>query len=290
MSKKTNRIYLLYLLLTPLSALATVTLRTVALLTAYDAAIGFYTARPLAIATASILAAVTLFLAFFTYEMRDLFVFSVDYRDVFSLSSGVFLAFMLIFFGVSLFIGGLSGSTLLLVLALLSALAAIGGAFAFGLRAFDARAEGRAKAITLTLLSYLGIFFSCYLTLEGTLFLNSPPKLLAIPTWITITFFLLGEARIALSRAKWSLHTYITVITVLFTATLSLPNLVYHAKTGSAVLGNTAHDFVVFGFFLFALARLFATFFSAKRQETAAFTAATTPSGAPDDHSEEEKE
>ena len=102
-----------------------------------------------------------------------------------------------------------------------------------------------------------------------------PVKLLATATWLFATFFFLGEARIALDRPTWALHTYVTVITAILSATLALPNLIYHAAHGEALIGNTAHDFLALATFLYTVARLVAAFASAMRQGTPEMSYAT---------------
>ena len=46
------------------------------------------------------------------------------------------------------------------------------------------------------------------------------------------------------------------------------PNLLYHAVNGLSPIGSTAHDFLALGIFLYSLARLFAVFASADRENT----------------------
>ena len=57
-------------------------------------------------------------------------------------------------------------------------------------------------------------------------------------------------------------------MTVLFSATLSLPNLIYHMTNGEAILGNSEHDFAVLAIFLYALARLFSLLSNLKDEIT----------------------
>ena len=85
---------------------------------------------------------------------------------------------------------------------------------------------------------------------------------------VVIAFFFLGEARVALNRAMWALHTYITVLTVIFTATLAIPNLIYHPVNGTALLGNSEQDFAVLAIFLYALSRFCAIFCTVMHEST----------------------
>ncbi len=287
MQKNKQRLYLFYLLLAPTVAIITVVLRTLALLTKLEDATGFYTAPTLPTVTAVLLLAITAAMAIFTYETRAQLSFRRDYRDLPTLFSGVFLAIVLVFFGITM-LADLPSSPLVntqessllkllpfLIAAVLPALTALIGSLLFVLRAFDGAAEGTTKAMLSLPLAAFGIFFALYLSMDGSILLNAPIKLLGITAWIIAAFFFLGVARIALGRAKWALHSFFTEITVIFTATLSIPNLIYQATTGAPLLGNTAHDFVALGVCLYSLARLCATVLFALR-ETAPDTSCIT--------------
>lgn len=275
MSEKTKRFYLLYLLTVPVVAIVTVTLRSIALLTEYEAAIGFYATPSYAVATASLLLAVAALLAVFTHELRGLFVFSVDYRDLPTLFAGSYLGLALPFFAVTLVLGAWGAASLTLAVAGLSAIAACLGASLFAVRGFDGSARGTRKAMLTLALAFFPTLFVLYLGFEGSIMIYAPVKLLATATWLFATFFFLGEARIALDRPKWALHTYTTVMTAVLAATLSLPNLIYHAVRGESLIGNTAHDFLALALLLYTTARLVAAFSSAARQGTAEMTYAT---------------
>lgn len=267
MQKKQHRSHLHYLLLAPAIAIATVVLRTLALLTRFDAETGFYTDPTFSLITTLLLLLSTVAMAIFSYEMRPHFSFCRDYRDLPSLFAGVFLAIALVFFGVTMLAELPVESPSLLLVSLLPVIFAFAGAVLFAVRAFDGSAEGGAKAMLTLPLAAFGVFYALYLSMENTLLLNAPQKVIAITAWIAAAFFFLGEARIALGRAKWALHTFSTVVTIIFTATLSIPNLAYQAVAGTPLLGNTAHDFVALGVCLYALAGLITTVSSAIRKK-----------------------
>ena len=92
MSQKTKNTYRFYLVTLALTAIVTVALRTAALFTVFDPEIGFYRTPTLSIATAVILCATAVLLSVLTHELRELFVFAPDYRDLPTLLSGSFLA------------------------------------------------------------------------------------------------------------------------------------------------------------------------------------------------------
>lgn len=275
MQKGTKLLSFLYRLALPAVALAAVILRTVALLTEYEAEIGFYKDATLAIVTAVLLVATAVLLAVTVYDRRDFFRFKVEYHELGTHFSGSFLGISLVFFAVTLLIDVAPRSGLPLCFGILAAVFALLGCPLFLLRSFCSRALGSAKALLTVGLSYFSFFFTVYLCFEGTMMLACPPKLLAIATWSLVTFFFLGEARIALGRPKWPMHTYITVLTAIFTATLSLPNLIYHAVWLTPVLENTVHDFVAFALLLYTSARLFAALSSAARAATKEIRAIT---------------
>lgn len=256
MSKKSQRLHLFLFLTVPTVAVITVILRAVALLTVYDPVARYFDATSLSIAGTALLVAVAAVLAILTHELRDLFVFTADYRDLPTLFSGIFTAIALLFFGVTTVIGAATSKAAVLALAILVALAALGGAAHFILHAFGGGAVGTAKAMTALPCAALGLFYALYLYFEDSMMINDPAKVLSQCTFCVAIFFFLGEARIALGRAKWALHTYMTVMTAILSATLAIPNLIYHAVAGEPLLGNTVHDFLALALFLYTLARL----------------------------------
>ena len=256
MPKIRKRITFFYALTASLATLVTVILRTVALFTEYEAEAGFYASPTLAIATAAVLAAVGVGLAAFAYQEREHFVFSSDYRDLPSLVSGVYFAVSLLFFGVMLLLGARSAAPAALVTAILAALFAGAGTAPFVLHAFDGRTASATAAMLTLPTAAFGVLYALYLGFESEIMLTSPVKLLSTATWVFATLFFLGEARIALSRARWALHLSVTALTVTLSGTLALPNLVLHAVEGSSLLFNTAHAFAALGLFLYAAARL----------------------------------
>ena len=269
MKNREKRPYLLYLASVPIIAVAAVTLRTIALLLNYEADIGRYTDNTLSLINGLLLLAIVGILALFTHELRELFVFKPSYRDLPSLFSGVFCAIAMIFFGVTLVLNIIGGENrYAAVLAVFSAIMALLGAALFILRAFDGTARGGRFALLNLPLALLGVAYPFYLTMRNGLRIGDPAVLMATAAWVLIAFFFLGEARIALDRATWALHTYITVLTVIFSATLALPNLIYHLAVGEAILGNSEHDFAALAVFLYALARLFAVFHTALHEAT----------------------
>ena len=290
MSQKTKRTYLFYLLSIPTVAVVTTVLRAVALLRDYDPGVGYFASPALPIAVVALLVASTVVLALFTHELRELFVFSVDYKDLPTQFSGLFLAATLLFFTVANIIVAANESTVAVIVAVLASLAALIGAAVFAIHAFDGRAPGASRAMLTLPLAFLGIFVALYFYFENTMRINEPNKILAQCAWLAVSFFFLGEARIALGRPKWPLHVCITSITALFSATVALPNLIYHAVEGQALLGNTVHDFVLLGVFLYTLARLIAAFSAALRQATPEMRYATDFSAAKQEGSVLDKE
>lgn len=268
MSPKARHTYLFYFIALAIAGVTTVILRTVALFTMLEPQIGFYSSPTLSIATAAILIATAVILAIFTHELRQLFVFTTDYRDLPTQISGAFLAIALCFFAVLTVTAALSMATVTLVTALLTAACALGGIPVLLIHVFDGSAHGAKKAMPTLALAFLGVLYAAYLGFEGTMMIASPAKLLATAAWVLAAFFFLGETRIALERPRYALHTCVTALTALFFATLSVPNLLYHAVNGLSPIGSTAHDFLALGIFLYSLARLFAVFASADRENT----------------------
>lgn len=275
MSKKIGFIYSLFLIAAPLTATAATVLRTVALLGSYDAEVGYFASPVLPTVTWGLLLGITVALVILSYELRELFVPLLDYRDLPTLFSGVFLSISLAFFAVLSLISATGidraaagTATMAMVLLILASVAAAAGAAPFILRAFRGEAASTPVAMLMLPLAALGLLVALYFYFEPTAKMNEPNKILAETVWILAGFFFLGEARIALGRAKWPLHTCVTAITVIFSATAALPNLIYHAVKGASLHGSTMHDFVLLGIFLYALSRLIAAYATAARSAT----------------------
>ncbi len=285
MSTKTKRIHLCFLLITVALSLAVITLRILALLGHLDAA-GYFTSSTLSIAFTAILIGAAVFGAVFSHELSELFVFNGDYRDVPTLFASAFSATVFLFFAYSLFtkVGG--GTPLASLFAILSALCALLGGIGFLLSLFDL--SGVRRAMLSLFPVGLSVFYAFYLYFEGQMMLNNPHKLLCQTAFLLSAFFFLGESRIALGRAKWALHTYITLLTLLFSASLSLPNLVYHAAVGAPLLFDTMPDFVLLAIFFYTAARAVATLLTVNRQSSPALCFVTEGQENPIEEKEEE--
>ena len=260
MKNRAKSPYLFYLIALPILALTTVTLRTIALLLGYEADIGRYANQTLSLINGLLLLATVGILAILAHEMKEMLAFKPNYRDLPTVFSGSFTAVTLLFFGITLPLGTPTDNVYAMILAVFSGLMAIAGASLFVLRIFDSETRGGRFAILNLPLAVLGVSYPLYLTFGNHLRINDPAAIMATVAWILIAFFFLGESRIALDRAKWALHTYVTVLAAIASATLSLPNIIYHIAQGEAILGNSEHDFVVLAIFLYTLARLFAIF------------------------------
>ncbi len=287
MSKKIGSLYSLYLIAAPLTAAVAIILRTVALLSGYDAEAGYFASPVLPTVMWTILLGVAAALAILSYELRGLFIPMLDYHDIPTLFSGVFLSISLSFFAVLSFISALRidpsalpTAKMAMIFLILASLAAAAGTVPFILRAFRGEAATVPVAMLTLPLAVLGVLLALYFYFDPAAKMNEPSKILAETAWILASFFFLGEARIALTRAKWALHTCITAITVIFSATVSLPNLAYHAVKGAPLHGSTMHDFVLLGIFLYALSRLIAAYATGARSATPEMIFATDFAGA----------
>lgn len=266
MKNSTTRLHLLYLLTAPIVALLTAALRTVALLTEYEPAIGRYASSALSFSVAGILVAVGLTLLILTHELRELFVAVPDYRDLPSLFAGIFAAIALAFFAVTFPIGMAEQTGFVLVLSILAAVLSLAGGAFFVYRAFHGEAEGGIPAMLALPLTLLCVPLTLALSFTTTLRIDDPAVTLATVALVSVAFFFLGEARIALGRAKWALHTCMTAMTAIMTATCALPDLIYYTVREDALLDTIALDFVMLALFLYAMARLAVTYAAAKRE------------------------
>ena len=286
MSTKTKRIHLCFLLITAALALSVITLRILALLGHLDEGSGYFLSSTLPIAFTAILIGGAVFGAVFSHELSELFVLNGDYKDVPTLFASAFSAAVFLFFSYSLFtkIGG--GAAIASLFAILSGLFSLLSGIGFLLSLFDISDTKRAM---LSLFPVgLSVFYAFYLYFEGQMMLNNPHKLLCQAAFLLTAFFFLGEGRISLGRAKWALHTYITLLTLLFSASLSLPNLVYHAVVGAPLLCDTMPDFVLLAIFFYTAARAVATLLTVNRQKSSSLRFVTEGQEEPIQEKEEE--
>ncbi len=275
MKNKTQKIHLIFILSAVLYAIAVTILRSIALFLHFEPGSDYYSNPTLAVAFSALLLLFTVLCLVFSRELREFFVVTAEYRDMPTLFSSAFAAVVMLFLGVSLFLKIDPGVPAASVLAVLSACAALGSTVYFLCRIFTRNTQSVPMAMLALFPSALGILYAFYFYFEREMMINNPHKRLACVSLFLVCFLFLSESRIALGRSRWSLTTCLTLLTMVFCASLSLPNLIYHAVNGEPLLSDTVTDFAFFAFFLFAAARATAVFSAARYERTEEFRYAT---------------
>ncbi len=265
--EKGDPVPFLFLIGTLIAALATVTLRTLALFLAYEEELGYFSSFSLPVAFLSILLLALLFLAFFSYEARSHFAIPTDYRDLPTLFSAALSA--VIFPAAAALRFSSLGTGVSLACSILMILASFVSLLFFLFRIFRTEAESDTLALLTLAPAFATLFSAAGLYFIPTLMLNDPNKLLSLTAFSLAALFFLGETRIALGRKKTALHTFTTLATLLFSATAALPDLIYEGVKGTAPLGETALAFLLLAVFLYTLARATAIAVSASEREAA---------------------
>ncbi len=114
---------------------------------------------------------------------------------------------------------------------------------------------------TQTVLWGLGAVLFCliyafYAYFDTSFALNSPIKLLDQITMIALMLFFLAEGRFRFGAMREAVFLPICMLAVVLCAANSIGALVYTAVEGRPLVVSVMHDFVIFGFFLYALTRL----------------------------------
>ncbi len=279
MRNKTQFIHLCFILSAVFCALVLTVLRSIALLLHFAPGGNYYSDPTLPVIFLVLLLLFVVLCLVFSRELRSFFVVSAEYRDMPTLFSSAFAAVVMVFLGISLFLKTDAGAPAVSVLAVLSALAALGSSAYFLCRIFTRSTQSVPMAMLALFPSAFGLLYGFYFYFERERMINDPNKLLACVSLLLVSFLFLSESRVALGRGRWSLTTGLTLLTMVFCASLSLPNLIYHAVKAEPLLSNTVADFAFFAFFLFAAARAAAVFSAARYEGTGEFRyAAEDPS------------
>ena len=93
--------------------------------------------------------------------------------------------------------------------------------------------------------------------------LNSPIKVFDQVAMIAFLFFLITEMRMRFGAASEALSLPLGMIAATLTGAGSISGLIYMAVEGHSLYISIMHDFLLFGFFLYALTRLLAPLLSA---------------------------
>ncbi len=265
MTAKTKKTYKTYLTLSLLLALALAVLRTVAVLRHYDGSLGYFEAgaRLPEIANLLTLLAFPLCLsAPFTLGGGRLKSAPPRFHLPTVFSSAL-LAFLLIAFA-ALHVTEISAEIVsdaptdprAVFTSAVAALLSLLGTVSFVLSASMGAEISAKKAFSSSAVVLFALMYTIFLYFDTDLPINAPEKLLAQMTLLAIALFFLYETRIAIAKPMPAVRVGFGFLAMILSASSAVPNLLYYAANGVAVLETPVHDFLILGFFLYLAARL----------------------------------
>lgn len=265
MTAKTKRAYKGYLTLSLLLALVLTVLRSAALLWHYDAAIGYFEAGVGLPELANLLTLLALPLCVslcFTLGGGKLKGAQTRFHLPTAFSSAL-VAFLLIAFAAlhvtelsSELSAGTEADLRPIVTSALAALFSVLGSVSFILSASMGAEVSAKKAFSSSAVVLFAIVYALFLYFDTELPINAPEKLLSQITLLSVALFFLYETRIALAQPMPAVRAAFGILAMILTASSSVPNLLYYAANGRAVLETPVHDFLILALFLYLVARL----------------------------------
>lgn len=261
MSHKMNKnTILLYaaVLAAPLGALLTVILRTVALLRDYEGASGYYTrgaALPRAVIVLLLLYAVAA--AVLAIVQRPTLAEPPRTGGLTVLFASAFLILVLALAAIlSLSALNVQDDGYEIFFIWVSFLAAIPSVIYYVLMLRGQEVTGYVTGLLALAPAFLALFIAMRLYFDRTMQMNSASKTALLGAYLLVALFCLSESRHMLGRTKSALHYFLCATTVILCATVSIPDLIYCLVHESVLVLDTVFDFLIFAYFLYALARL----------------------------------
>lgn len=105
--------------------------------------------------------------------------------------------------------------------------------------------------------AFFALFTAILFYFDRTTQMNAPAKLLHLAAFLLLACYFLAESRGILGNANRPLYYFLTATTLLFSASASIPNLLYSLTAGTVLVLASIYDFVLLAAALYTLARLF---------------------------------
>lgn len=258
MTKQKKLLLVCGVIFAPVLALIALILRAAALFTEYNKAAGYFTAGSvLHTAYLWVLAvSVALFLVFAIVCRKD--IPTPTFRG--SLSILFSSAFFLVTLAVSALSGFLSipaaEAGLPRFFWVISAAGALISLVYFGLFFRRDQAQGVKHGLLSLAPAFFALFTAILFYFDRTVQMNDPAKLLHLATFLLLAGYFLGEGRGIFGRACRPLYYFFTATVLLFSASASVPNLLYNLIEGKILVLASVYDFVLLAAALYTLARL----------------------------------
>lgn len=228
----------LYIIPLVFCAIASISLRTYALLTSFNSvSMHFDEKTAISFGTAIVVLAVIGFASYLFLGEKEKDLIPRNDNAASFIPAGI-VSTALLFMGVKNIGLGFGGypAGVLRTLALLSAILAFLSVGAFFLSIFIEKKNDTYKAaFGLCIVFFLAIYASLLFFNKQTHPTNSPNKLVDQMAYVFAALFFLYESRIPLGRAKWRPYVTFGLIATLLTAYSAIPSLIVYAVNGYVV-------------------------------------------------------
>lgn len=239
--------------------LATVTMRTVALLVQFDFKTGYFSENVLISIADYMTVALSLFLfSYVFYSRKDLKLIPDFSSPATYVPTGLTSA-ALVFIAISLFGADKRSSAVLDLLAYVSAALAILSAVNFIVMALSENwLDTKRVYLGLSTVLFLS-FYTAYLYFDTTLPINSPNKVLDQMAYLFAAVFFLYETRLSMKREKWRLYIAFGFIAAAISAYSAIPSLIVYFAKGKTVSDSIYEIALTLALFIFIISRVLLT-------------------------------
>ena len=261
------KLFGLYLPFFALIAVATVTMRSVALFTQFNFKSGYFTEKALiSVADYLIIASVIFFFTYIFTARKDIslipnFTSSATYIP--TGLAGVAIAFLAVeLFGRASKIYNEKSQFMLTLIMSITIVLAVLSIVHFVLTALIEEHSSTRRAdfgiCTVLFLCFyvIYLYFSSEILFESHLPINAPNKIVDQMAYLFAAVFFLYETRLSLGREKWRSYIAFGFIGALICAYSSIPSIIIYFAEGKVVSNSIYESALTFALFIFILSRL----------------------------------
>lgn len=241
-----------YLLLFAITAVAGVTMRTIA--SFFDLnEYGYYEGDLFRISVLIIVGGSLLLASYALLHRKDA-PKRASFGGMLTYVPGTLLAISLVLLGVSLIAKKTEGKLASVLLPLLGVLAIL-GAFYFLFAVLHETKHCDLRAATGIICTLFLILYAGYLYFDTQLAINAPIKLADQLAYVAAALFFLQETRVSLGREKWPFYTAMGFIAALLCAYAAIPALFVYFFEGRLISNSPEEIFVTLFLFAYILCR-----------------------------------
>lgn len=243
-----------------LIALAATVVRTILLLTDYDASLGHFAESPIAnlLFPLLLIIATVFYAAFGIIARNELGKKDLD-RPLPIVFASAFAAVATLVWFITQIPRLISAESIALPFAVLTLLFSL-GLFACFLTTALSVQNKTLNVLAGTCAVLFCVFYILYSYFDTSFVLNSPIKIFDQLTFLVFVLFFLAECRFSFGIISYAAYLPITLLCATFAMANAIPALIYAAIEQKALTGNVMHDFLTFAVFVYALTRSISVF------------------------------